>query len=61
MLEKPAGLHTIFAELEIDGLEMRIDPLAACGLQGAEQLVAQRISRKFWSSSSNPGLPFGTS
>ena len=49
MLEDPARVTDDGAKLERDRDKMRIDPLAAGGLQGAEQPIALRIVfSAFW-------------
>jgi hypothetical protein len=47
MLEETASLSDDGAELERDGLKMRIDPLPALRFQHREQLIAQRIPSCF--------------
>jgi hypothetical protein len=47
VLEETASLANDGAELERDRLKMRIDALAAFGLQHGEQLIAQRIASRF--------------
>jgi hypothetical protein len=44
VLEETASLADQVTKLELDRLKMRVDPLAASGLQGAEQLIAPRIT-----------------
>ena len=43
MLKEPARLTDDDAKLELDRLKMRVDPLAAGSLQGAEQPVPPRM------------------
>jgi hypothetical protein len=43
MLEQTAGIANHGAELEFDGLEMRINSLAAVRRQRVEQLIAPQI------------------
>ena len=44
MLEEPARLADDSTKLELDGLKMGVDPLAAGSLQGADQPIALRIN-----------------
>ena len=44
MLEEPARLADDVTKLEHDGLKMGLDPLAAGGLQGAEQPIVPKTA-----------------
>jgi hypothetical protein len=43
VLKEPARLADDDSKLELDGLKIGVDPLAADGLQGAEQPIAPRM------------------
>jgi hypothetical protein len=43
VLEEPACLAEDDSKFELDRLKMGVDPLAADGLQGAEQPIAPRM------------------
>ena len=43
VLEEPARLADYDSKLQIDGLKIGVDPLAAGCLQGAEQPIAPRV------------------